>query len=234
MPVFTITGTNDPFLHVSLNKGDSIYAEKGAMVTMEDTLDLHGRAQGGILSGLARTFFSGESFFQQCISATRGSGDVLLAPTLPGDVQILQLGASQYRLNDGAFLAAESTVSLGTRTQGIGQGLFGGTGGFFIMETSGTGQLAINGFGTLFEIDVRPGVDAVVDNSHVIAWDATLQYRISTATAQQGFFRNLVNSATSGEGLVNRFTGSGKVIVCSRNQGGFVSWLQTLLGASRR
>ena len=77
------------------------------------------------------------------------------------------------------------------------------------------------------------GVDAVVDNSHVVAWDASLQYKITTATAQQGFFRNLINSVTSGEGVVNRFTGNGTVIVCSRNQGGFVSWLSALLPGRR-
>ena len=34
MPVFTITGDVDPFLHVSLAKGEKIYCESYAMVMM--------------------------------------------------------------------------------------------------------------------------------------------------------------------------------------------------------
>jgi uncharacterized protein (AIM24 family) len=36
--------------------------------------------------------------------------------------------------------------------------------------------------------------------------------------AGQGFFGSLVNSATSGEGVVLRFSGEGKVLICSRNR----------------
>ena len=43
MPVFTVTGANDPFLHVSLRHGESISCESDAMVMMESNLDLTGR-----------------------------------------------------------------------------------------------------------------------------------------------------------------------------------------------
>src|SRR5690606_15389528 len=129
-----------PFLHVSLKRGESIYAERGAMVSMDATLDLKGEMRGGLLSGLARRMTSGESFFQQTLEAARGEGDALFAPTLPGDVMVLECGARQFRLNDGAFLAAETTLDIKIKNQGIGQALFGGTGGFFIMETSGRGN----------------------------------------------------------------------------------------------
>ena len=38
MPVFTVTGDIDPFLHVSLKKNESIYCESNAMVMMEEAL----------------------------------------------------------------------------------------------------------------------------------------------------------------------------------------------------
>jgi uncharacterized protein (AIM24 family) len=38
MAIFTITGDVDPFLHVSLRKGERIYCESDAMVMMQDTL----------------------------------------------------------------------------------------------------------------------------------------------------------------------------------------------------
>ena len=40
MPVFTVTGDVDPFLHVSMKRGETIYCESDAMVMMESTLDL--------------------------------------------------------------------------------------------------------------------------------------------------------------------------------------------------
>jgi len=186
--------------------------------------------RGGMLGALDRRLTTGESFFQQTMAATNGDGDALFSPDLPGDVMILECGARQFRLNDGAFLAADTTVDIKIKNQGLGQAVFGGTGGLFIMETSGTGNLAISGFGALFAMDVQPGSDTIVDNTHVIAWDAGLNYKISAATSQKGFISGLVNSMSSGEGLVNRFSGSGQVIVASRNKVGFAGWLAGIMG----
>ena len=141
MPVFTVTGDVDPFLHVSLEKGEAIFCESDAMVMMEANLDLSGTVQGGILQAAMRRFANGESFFQQRIEAARGAGDCLLSPTMPGGVEVLEVGARQYLLSDGAYVAATSGVQVTARSQGIGNALFGGTGGFFIGQSSGTGQL---------------------------------------------------------------------------------------------
>lgn len=233
MPTFSTVGNVDPFLHVSLKQGESIYAERGAMVSMDTTLELKGEARGGMLGALARRLTSGESFFQQTMAATNGDGDALFSPNLPGDVMVLQCGQRQFRLNDGAFLAADTTVEIKIRNQGLGQAVFGGTGGLFIMETAGSGSLAIAGFGALFAMEVKPGSDMIVDNTHVIAWDAGLAYSISASTVQRGFFSGLLNSMTSGEGLVNRFSGNGQVIVASRNKVGFAGWLASLMGRSQ-
>lgn len=230
MADFEVVGNVDPFLLVRLKPGEKIYSESNAMVSMETNLDLKGEMQGGLLSAMARRFTSGESFFQQSIEAVRGAGETLLAPNLPGDMMVLEVGKQQYRLNDGAFLAAESSVTIQVRRQGIGQALFGGSGGFFVMETSGTGKLAISGFGSLFCLDVKPGADVIVDNAHAVAWDAGLRYELSVSTAKAGFLGRVMNSMTSGEGVVQRFSGDGKVIICSRNQGGFLSWLSAKLG----
>lgn len=229
MPKFEVVGNVDPFLHVSMKMGESVYAERGAMVTMDGTLELKGEARGGLLRSLARRLTAGESFFQQSVVASTGDGDALFSPNMPGDVMVLDCGAKQYRLNDGAFLAAESSIQIATRTQGIGQGLFGGTGGWFIMETTGTGKLAISGFGALFAIDVNEQTGTIVDNSHVVAWDSALQYEITASTTGRGFFSNVVNSMTSGEGLVNRFRGKGQVIIASRNRAGFVDWIASMI-----
>lgn len=228
MPKFTVTGDVDPFLHVSMQRGETIYCESDAMVMMESTLDLKGKMRGGLGSALMRTFANGESFFQQHIEATRGDGDCLLSPTLPGAMQIVDCGGgSQYIISDGAFVAASSGVEMKVRTQSVGNALFAGSGGFFVTETGGNGQVVVSGFGSMSVLDVEPGKDAIIDNSHVVAWDSTLRYEVSITTGQSGgFLGNLINSQTSGEGLVLRFSGRGKIYVCSRNRAAFKAWMQ--------
>ena len=80
-----------------------------------------------------------------------------MSPTLPGAVRVVPVGDTQYILTDGAFVAASSGVSLNVRMQGIGNALFAQTGGFFVTETGGKGELAVSGFGSMFELDVVPG-----------------------------------------------------------------------------
>lgn len=224
---FTTVGERDPFLLVELRKGEKVYAESGAMVSMESSLDLTAEIRGGVLGSLARKFVAGESLFTQKIEATRGDGQVLLAPLMPGDIQLLDVSANQsYLLNDGAFVAAETGVDLKMRLQGVMNSVLGGTGGFFIVEAKGSGKLAIAGFGSVFGITVTPEKDLIIDNQHVIAWDSTLNYKVSLATSQsRGFLGNAVNSAISGEGFVTRFSGSGHVYISSRNLSAFAEHL---------
>lgn len=227
MPVFTVTGDVDPFLHVSMTRGETIYCESDAMVMMEANLDLKGKMKGGLGSALMRTFANGESFFQQHIEAVRGDGDCLLSPTLPGAMQVVEVGPRNYIISDGAFVAASAKVDLRVRTQSLGNALFAQSGGFFVTETGGSGQVVVSGFGSMSVLDVEPGKDVIIDNAHVVCWDSALRYEISITTGNSGgFLGNLVNSQTSGEGMVLRFSGSGKVYVCSRNRKAFQAWTQ--------
>ncbi|WP_438013126.1 TIGR00266 family protein [Psychrobacter raelei] len=231
---FSLIGTIEPFLHCNLKPGDSIYCEANAMVMMENNLELKGKLQGGLMQSLMRRFANDESLFQQEIAATNGEGDCLLAPTLDGDMQILDVGPQQYTLSDGAFVAATREVEVKANIQrNLGGAVFGDTGGFVVMQTQGQGQLVVSGFGSLFEIEVTPGKDVVIDNGHVVCWDSNLQYSLSVSTSKKkGFMSNIINSVTSGEGMVLNFSGQGKVIICSRNRDTYRGWVQSILGSS--
>ena len=100
------------------------------------------------------------------------------------------------------------------------------------METSGSGKLAVSGFGSLSLLEVKDGREIIIDNSHAVAWDTRLHYELSTTTAKSGFLSGLVNSAKSGEGLVLKFRGAGNVVVCSRNRPGFLAWVAAGLKAA--
>ena len=62
---FNIVGQGDPFLHVTLNRGEKLICESDAMVMMESNLELKGEMKGGFLQSLGRKIANGESFFQQ-------------------------------------------------------------------------------------------------------------------------------------------------------------------------
>lgn len=222
---FEVTGGVDPLLTAHMQKGDKVLAEANAMVAMQDGLSLKGRSRGGLFKSLARKILNDETFFQLFIEADEADGDVLLAPKIPGDIMILDIGERQYMLSDGAFLASTDTVSLDVKSQGIGRALLGDSGGFFVMSTSGAGQVAVSGFGSIQELEVKLGHKLLVDNGHLVAWDASLDYELTINSSRSGLLGKLVNSQLTGEGILLKFKGEGKVYVCSRNKGGFIDWI---------
>jgi uncharacterized protein (AIM24 family) len=197
------------------------------MVMMESTLDLKGKMKGGLGSALMRTFANGESFFQQHIEAVRGDGDCLLSPTLPGAMQVVDCGPNSTSSATAPSSRPASGVDLKVRTQSLGNALFAQSGGFFVTETTGSGQVVVSGFGSMSGAGRRAGQGRDHRQLARGGWDSTLRYEISITTGTSGgFLGNLINSQTSGEGIVLRFSGRGKIYVCSRNRAAFKAWMQ--------
>ena len=93
------------------------------------------------------------------------------------------------------------------------------------MSTEGRGDVAVSGFGSIREVEVRPDRPINVDNGHLVAWDASLDYEVTLNTSRSGLMGKLIQSQITGEGLVLKFKGSGKVYVCSRSKGSFLDWI---------
>jgi len=79
-----------PLVQAYLQQGETIKAEYDAMVGMSNTIDVEGKMDGGLLGGISR-MIAGESFFFQTLTARRGNGEVLLAPSTPGDIVDVEL-----------------------------------------------------------------------------------------------------------------------------------------------
>lgn len=211
-------------LKVVLEKGEHVKAESGAMLSMSGTMDVEGKLEGGLMSGLARKFLTGETLFFQTLRATRGPGEVLLASAIPGDTALLELdGSVEYILQKDGFLCGTPDLKLATSAQNLTKGLFSGE-GFFIQKISGRGTLAVSSFGSIHRIDLSPGEVRVIDNGHLVAWPSSVSYELQKASAS-GWFSSL----TSGEGVVCRFKGPGHVFVQSRNAGAFGSWIRKFI-----
>ena len=206
-----------PLVAISLDRGDQVQIESGAMVYHNGGVELSGRMNadgatglGGMLKAAARSMTSGESFFITTATGTTQGGELGIAPGNPGAIKALELqGVEQWCLNTGAFLAGDSTTSYQMIRQHVGKALFGGTGGLFVMQTSGTGTMLVSAYGDLLAIDLDGSHDYVIDNTHVIAWQSSLTYSLEIASGTFGF--------TTGEGVVNRFTGRGRVYLQTRN-----------------
>lgn len=205
-----------PLAIVSLDRNEKIQLETGAMVYQTGGVTLSGRmnANGkkgvsGALSALGRSMTSGESFFiSEAISDTDGA-EIALAPETLGKIVPLRIGADQWRLNTGAFLACDASVSYQMKSQKLSKAILGGTGGLFVMETRGQGDMLVSAMGDLLKITITADRPLTIDNEHVIAWSDGLDYSIKVASGTFGF--------KTGEGLVNEFHGEGTVYIQTRN-----------------
>lgn len=230
MPVSTVSGLNYDILYrgafamlqVTIERGRSVKAEAGAMVGMSETIDLDSKLEGGILGGLGR-MLAGEKFFFQTLTAQRGDGLTFLSPAMPGDIGVIELdGNMPYVVAKDGFLAASEQVTIDSSMQNLAHGLFSGE-GFFVLKVHGRGTLFVSSYGAIDEIDIPVGESFVLDNGHLVAWPASMNYAIEKAA------KGWIKSFTSGEGLVCRFHGPGKVYFQSRNIGGFVQWISRYL-----
>lgn len=206
-------------LKVYLESGESLKAESGAMVSMSPNVEIKGTADGGIMRGLGR-MLSGESFFFQELTAHKGGGEALLAPSSLGDVTAVELDGS-YRLmvqKDG-FLAGSEGIQVNTKMQNLSRGLLSGE-GFFIVEISGRGTVFLSSYGSIHAINLGPGEERIVDNGHLVAWPDYMQYSIEKAS------KGWISSITSGEAIVCRFRGEGVVLIQTRNPAGFGNWIK--------
>jgi uncharacterized protein (TIGR00266 family) len=149
-------------------------------------------------------------------TAEGGAGELSVAPGAPGDIQHVYLDNQTIFLQNTAFVASSTTVNVETKWQGITKGFFSGE-SFFLIRCSGQGDLWFNTFGAMVELD---GVndDLVVDTGHVVAFTEGLEYSISRLGGYKSLF-------LSGEGLVCRFRGQGKVWIQTRKIEPFAAWM---------
>ncbi|NCC23270.1 MAG: TIGR00266 family protein [Alphaproteobacteria bacterium] len=197
-------------VRVTLPAGRTIKAEASAMVTMDTNVSMKTRLKGGF-----RRFLGGESLFINEFAADRFPGEVSFAAGLPGDMHHVHLNGETVYLQNGAFLAAGAGVDVSAKWQGMIKGFFSGA-GFFLVKCSGTGDLFFASYGGILEIDVKDGY--TIDTKHVVGFSEGLEYKIGKFAGYKSFF-------FSGEGLVAKFSGSGKLWIQTRSAPSFVSWI---------
>ncbi len=202
---------------VTLERGESIMAESGAMISMSPTIRLEAQMAGGGMMGAFKSAVGGESLFRTTFTAESGPGEVTLAPSTLGDILSLQLTGNRFFVQPGSYLAGDPRLAISV--QGSVRGMLSGE-GLFLLTVEGTGLLLLSSFGAIHEKNLGPGEEYIVDTGHIVAFENSIQYRLEKATGRTqgigGFLKGMVQSALSGEGFVCRYRGPGRIYIQTR------------------
>jgi len=207
------------YVEVELDPGETLIAESDAMSSMSADIDVTPKLNGGFFVGLARKFLGGESLFINHYSnpASQTRTIHIVQPT-PGEIRKVDLNDESLFLQPGAFLACTPEIKLGLKWAGLVS--FIAREGLFKYVVKGTGSVWYGAYGALIEQTVDG--ETIVDTSHLVAYEPGLKLKLQLASG-------LFSSFFSGEGLVTRVEGHGKMVIQTRSPTGLVTWLNPKL-----
>jgi len=198
------------YLTINVPKGETVKVEAAAMAGMDTNMEMKTKFKGGF-----QRFLSGESLFINEFTAKNGDAEIQIAPASPGDIDHVYLDNESIFLQNSAFVASGSQIDVQSKWQGFTRGFFSGE-NFFLIKCSGKGDVWFNSYGGIIPIEVNGSY--VVDTGHIVAFTEGLEYSISSVGGYKSLF-------FSGEGLVCRFTGTGRVWIQTRKLQPFLYWL---------
>ena len=208
-------------LNISMDSGDTVLTDSGAMAWMAGPLEVKTSTRGGVLQGLKRKLLAGESFFQNEYTAAGDGCELALAPGSAGDLEEYPMTGQELFLERGAFLASMGSVVCDSKWDGL-KGLFNQ--GLFILKCSGTGTLFFHAYGDIQCVDVDG--EYVIDNGYAVAWEPSLQYSLTRARKIRSFL--------FGDQLLLRFSGRGRVWVQSRSPQSLANFVHPFRRVRRR
>lgn len=186
---YKLIGDDMQAVIVTLDPAETVVAEAGAMMYMQDdiimntTLDPTGRS-GGLVGRLltgAKRALAGDSFFVTTFTNEgRTRRDVAFAAPYPGKilpVDLRQWGGRVIAQKDSFLCAAygvEVTIAFNRR---IGAGFFGGE-GFILQKLEGDGLAFLHASGTLAEMKLGPSETLRVDTGCLVAMEESVGYDI--------------------------------------------------------
>ncbi|AMX82514.1 hypothetical protein GS3922_01860 [Geobacillus subterraneus] len=218
---YQLYGDDMQFVEIELDPRESVIAEAGGMMMMEDGITMEtifgdgssgGRGLLGRLVGAGKRLLTGESLFMT-VFTNQGSDRrrVAFAAPYPGKiipVDLSQLGGKLICQKD-SFLCAAKGVSVGIEFQRkLGAGFFGGE-GFIMQKLEGDGLAFLHAGGTIHRRELQPGEKLRIDTGCLVAMTKEVDYDIE-------YVGNIKTAFFGGEGLfLATVTGPGAVWVQS-------------------
>ena len=203
-------------IFLTLKPGEGILAEAGAMASMDGGIEAETRLSGGLFPAIARKIFGKESLFVNIFRNRTGeSCELALTQTTIGDIECLELKNTEICLQPGAFIAHTTGIKMGVAWAGFASLISGE--GLFKLKLAGKGLVFFGAYGGISSTQIDG--DLIVDNGHLVAYEPSIRMSIRLSGG-------LFGSLTSGEGLVNRLSGRGKVYLQSRSLDSLVAYLR--------
>lgn len=140
-----------------------------------------------------------------------GNGCLVLEPTYKYIIlqDVAKWGTVGMTVEDGMFLACDARVRRNIiARKNISSAVLGGE-GLFNMSLQGTGVVALEcnvPENELIEIELEND-ELKIDGNLAVCWSSNLDFTVERTT------KTLVGSAVSGEGLVNVYRGTGRVLM---------------------
>ena len=186
--------------------GNGYTVQAGAMQWTAGQIQMESgvKGVGGFLSGMAKAAVTKETVAKPIYT---GYGQVMLEPTYKHILLVDVAQWGQIVLDDGLFLACDSTLQhkvVSRKT--LSSAALGGE-GLFNLSLSGQGIAVLESPVPQQELIMFNLQDdeVKIDGNMAIAWSSSLDFTVEKSS------KSLVGSAVSGEGLVNVYRGSGKI-----------------------
>lgn len=226
---YEIKGGAFPIVICTLQKGETMKNETGAMAFMTSDMKMETSTGGGLLKGLGRAL-AGDTLFLNFFTAQSDNEQIGFSACTPGKIMPIRLDGTNTIIGQkNAFLAAEDSVDVDIFfKKKLGAGLFGGE-GFVLQKFSGNGMLFIEIDGEVIEKDLQPGEKILLDPGHIAAMEETIDFDIERVKGAKNIL--------FGEGLFfAKLTGPGKVWVqtmpISKLAAALIPFLPTSTGGS--
>jgi len=203
---------------VTLDPGETVIAEAGAMMFMEQGIEMNttldpNRQGGGMLGKLfagAKRALSGDTFFITTFAnAASSRRRVAFSSPFPGKIKPVDLREWNCVIiaQKDSFLCAPRGTSVDIAfTRRIGAGFFGGE-GFILQRISGDGVAVLHASGAIWEKTLAAGEMLRVDTGCIVAMEAQVQYDIQLVPGVK-------TALFGGEGLFfATLTGPGRIML---------------------
>lgn len=194
-------------VYIELN-GNAVTVQAGAMQWMLGNVEMGSgiKGVGNFLGKMVSSAVTKESISKPEYT---GQGIVMLEPTYK---HILLVDVSEWGgivLDDGLFLACDSTLKQKVVARSNISSAVLGKEGLFNLSLKGEGVAVLESpvpYPELIEFELKD--DCVkIDGNMAIAWSDTLSFTVEKSS------KSLLGSAVSGEGFVNVYRGTGKILM---------------------
>ena len=213
---YKIIGHDVQLVEVELDPGETVIAEAGAMLYMEDGIDFATRMGDGsnpsaglfdkLLAAGSRVITGESLFLTHFTNKSWGKKRVAFSAPYPGTIiplNLMNLGGRVIVQKDAFLCAALGTKLSIIFNRRLGAGFFGGE-GFILQQLQGDGKAFIHAGGTVIERQLNNEL-LRVDTGCIVGFETTVDYDIQ----QAGGLRSMV---FGGEGLfLATLRGTGKV-----------------------